>query len=148
MELTEGKMTHYSLMQASEADFDTLLKLRLMTMPVHLEKAGLFLSQQEHKARVNEDYACSYLIRKEAEIVGMVKYQELADRFNIMQLQIFPVFQNQGIGHQVLKQLIQTRQTKSIELTVLKDNPAKQLYQRLGFTTTGEDEYEFFMQLK
>jgi ribosomal protein S18 acetylase RimI-like enzyme len=64
-----------------------------------------------------------------------------------MQLQIFPAFQNQGIGFQVLIQFIQNRQGKSIELTVLKDNPAQYLYQRLGFTVTGEDEYEYFMCL-
>lgn len=141
-------MPNYSLVQATEADFGTLLKLRLMTMPTHLENAGIFLSEGEHKARVNEQYSSSHLIMKKDEMVGMLKYQELADDFNIMQLQIFPAYQNQGIGHQVLTQFIQNRQGKCIRLTVLKDNPAKNLYDRLGFTITGEDEYEFFMQLK
>lgn len=140
-------MTDYTLIQATKADFGTLLKLRLMTMPAHLEKAGIYLSLQEHKDRVNEDYTSSYLILKGAELVGMLKYQALTGRFNIMQLQIFPAFQSQGIGYQVLNQLIQNRQGRPIELTVLKDNPAKHLYQRLGFIVIGEDEYESFMQL-
>jgi hypothetical protein len=49
-------MSNYSLVQATKADSDTLLKLRLMTMPIHLENAGLFLSEGEHKVRVNEQY--------------------------------------------------------------------------------------------
>ena len=46
----------------------------------------------------------------------------------------------------MVTQLIQNKQGKNIELTVLKDNPAKNLYERLGFIITGEDEHEYFMQ--
>ena len=140
-------MNHYTLVQATEADVDTLLRLRLMTMPTHLEKAGLFLSEDEHKARVIEDYECSFIIYCEHKIAGMLKYKDINTRIYIMQLQIFPAMQNKGIGRDVLTQVIQNRQGKRVELTVLKDNPAKNLYQRLGFTITGEDEYEYFMQL-
>lgn len=140
-------MKNYTLVQATKANFDILLHLRLMTMPVHLEKAGLFLSVDEHKARVKEEYTSSFIIHSEVQIVGMIKYKELADNIQIMQLQIFPAFQNQGIGRAVLMQIMQNRPGKCIKLTVLKDNPAKHLYQRLGFTITGEDEYEYFMQI-
>jgi len=34
---------------------------------------------------------------------------------------------------------------KNVELTVLKDNPAQFLYERLGFKRTGEDEFEYHM---
>ena len=33
-----------------------------------------------------------------------------------------------------------------IQLKVLKDNPAKNLYTRLGFITVGEDEHEYHME--
>jgi ribosomal protein S18 acetylase RimI-like enzyme len=139
-------MKNYTLVQATKADFDILLKLRLMTMAAHLENAGLFLSEEQHKARVNEGYAHSFLIHCEHQIVGMLKYKELPNSIYIMQLQVFPAFQNKGIGRSVVTQFIQNKQGKNIELTVLKDNPAKNLYERLGFIITGEDEHEYFMQ--
>ncbi len=37
---------------------------------------------------------------------------------------------------------------KNVELAVLKANPVKLLYERLGFSITGEDDYEFYMELK
>lgn len=140
-------MKNYSLVQATEADFDKLLSLRLMTMPAHLEKAGLFLSVDQHNARVSEDYSCSFIIYCEHQMVGMLKYRNLDHCINIMQLQIFPAFQNKGIGRGVLTQLIEINKGKRVELTVLKDNPAKDLYLRLGFTVIGEDDYEYFMGL-
>ncbi|GAC19283.1 GNAT family N-acetyltransferase [Paraglaciecola arctica] len=139
-------MKNYTLVQATKADFDILLKLRLMTMATHLENAGLFLSEEQHKARVYEGYAHCFLIHCNHQIVGMLKYKELPNSIYIMQLQIFPAFQNKGVGRSVVTQLIQNKQGKNIELTVLKDNPAKNLYERLGFIITGEDEHEYFMQ--
>jgi hypothetical protein len=35
---------------------------------------------------------------------------------------------------------------KGIELTVLKANPARILYETLGFAISGEDEHEFHME--
>ena len=65
-----------------------------------------------------------------------------------MQIQIHPDFQGLGFGERVIKQIIDSTKSKLIELTVLKSNPAKGLYKRLGFKVTGEDEYEFHMEFK
>ncbi|MCL1061600.1 hypothetical protein MK852_05545 [Shewanella benthica] len=40
--------------------------------------------------------------------------------------------------------LVKTR-NKTVELTVLKDNPALKLCQRLGFIITDEDGYQYHM---
>ncbi|QDO84818.1 GNAT family N-acetyltransferase [Shewanella psychropiezotolerans] len=123
-----------------------LLNLRKLTMVEHLENSGQFLSDAEHEIRLDDAYACSHLIIFKGKIIGTLKYQEDDCRVEIMQIQIHPDFQGQGLGKKVMQQVLVKARNKTVELTVLKDNPALKLYQRLGFTITGEDEYEYHMQ--
>ncbi|WP_076408915.1 N-acetyltransferase [Shewanella sp. UCD-KL12] len=140
----------FKFIQATQDDRAYLLKLRKLTMVEHLEKSGQFLSEAEHEFRLDDAYECSHLISQhtdnKARMVGTLKYREDNDKIEIMQLQIHPAFQGQGIGKKVVEEVLQQADTKRVELTVLKDNPALSLYQRLGFTITGEDEFEFHMQ--
>jgi GNAT superfamily N-acetyltransferase len=137
----------FNLVQASAEDRGFLLALRVATMVEHLEEAGIFLTQEEHLNRLNEEYDCSYLILIEEEAVGTLKFREQIDKVEVMQLQITPTHQGYGIGKMVLERVIQwsVGANKPVPLTVLKANPAKALYLRLGFTLVDEDEYEFHM---
>jgi len=58
-------------------------------------------------------------------------------------------FQRKGIGTEVMKRLIgeaaQVHQT--VRLNVVKINPARRLYERLGFRVTHEDDRKFYMKL-
>lgn len=137
----------FELVRAGSEDRDFLLTLRLLTMVDHLEEAGIFLTQAEHLFRLDEAYECSYLILCQQEKIGTLKFREESDKFEIMQIQISPAHQGYGLGKMVLGRVIEWSMGngKPIELTVLKANPAKELYLRLGFTLVGEDEDEFHM---
>ena len=111
----------------TEQDKAYLLDLRLNTMVEHLENQGLFLSLEQHQARVAEHFEHSHLVL-----------------ISLLQLQIAPKEQGKGLGTKVFDAL--KAQTAEINLTVLKANPAYGLYQRAGFKTLGEDDYEFHMQ--
>lgn len=136
----------FEFIKATEQDKAYLLELRKLTMVEHLERSGLFLSEQEHELRLNDAYECSTLIMYENQLMGTLKYREHEDRVDIMQIQIHPSFQGKGLGRKIIEQVIADSQPKFIALTVLKSNPALNLYQRLGFYITGEDEHEYFMQ--
>ncbi|MEB3347820.1 GNAT family N-acetyltransferase [Aquimarina gracilis] len=134
--------------KAQEEDKAFFLNLRKQTMNEHLEKAGIYLSEEEHKGRVDKNYDGSYIISNSFNKLGLLKYIEEDTRIEILQLQILPKFQGNGIGKQVLNKMISKAETmkKDLFLKVLKDNPAKHLYRRCGFKIIGEDNYEFFMQ--
>ncbi len=137
-----------SLIKAKEADKDFLLDLRKQTMVGHLEKAGIYLSNQEHIARIQKSFEGSYLISTSRDKVGLLKYVADHNRIEILQLQIAPKFQGKGIGKQVLHMMILKAKSvnKILFLKVLKENPAKYLYERIGFKIVGEDDYEFYME--
>jgi GNAT superfamily N-acetyltransferase len=56
--------------------------------------------------------------------------------------------QRRGLGTEVMHRLIgeATRARQAMTLGVVKSNPAKRLYGRLGFHVTHEDERKFYMR--
>lgn len=139
-------MNDYKLVPATQADKEYLLTLRLTTMGPHFEKAGLNLSEDEHRELVDENFQHCYLLLRRQQCVGMLKYQDFSEHVYIFQIQISADFQNQGIGGGVIRDFIQSNQGKPIKLSVLKENPAKQLYLSLGFKIIGQDDHEYFMR--
>ncbi|WDE03197.1 GNAT family N-acetyltransferase [Thalassomonas viridans] len=137
----------FKFVQAKDKDRAYLLDLRKLTMVEHLEQSGQFLTEQEHLDRLNDAYECSHIVFYQNEKIGTLKYREQDEELEIMQIQISPRYQGQGLGKKVLEQVLHQTDAETVKLTVLKDNPARHLYQRLGFTQTDEDEYEFHMQL-
>ncbi|NRB22402.1 N-acetyltransferase [Shewanella sp.] len=136
----------FEFIPATQDDRAYLLSLRKLTMVEHLENSGQYLSGAEHEIRLDDAYACSHLIIFNSETIGTLKYQEDGCIVEIMQIQIHPDFQGQGLGKKVILQVLTKAKNKAVELTVLKDNPALKLYQRLGFIITGEDKFEYHLQ--
>jgi GNAT superfamily N-acetyltransferase len=65
------------------------------------------------------------------------------------QLYLSRHMQRQGIGTRVLQMLIEEarRAGKPTTLGVVKINPARRLYERLGFQRTQEDRHKVYMRL-
>jgi ribosomal protein S18 acetylase RimI-like enzyme len=63
---------------------------------------------------------------------------------------IMPAYRGKGIGTAVLEQLLTTLadQCAAVSLSVSHDNPALQLYTRLGFVVLGEDAGGSFIMKK
>jgi len=57
-------------------------------------------------------------------------------------------FQRKGIGTQVMKRLISeaTAFNLPVRVDVVRINPARRLYERLGFRVTHEDDRKFYMK--
>jgi ribosomal protein S18 acetylase RimI-like enzyme len=64
------------------------------------------------------------------------------------QLFVESALQRRGIGTEVMHRLIveATGLQQAMTLGVVKTNPAKRLYERLGFRTTHEDDRKFYMR--
>jgi ribosomal protein S18 acetylase RimI-like enzyme len=67
--------------------------------------------------------------------IGMLKVEEREDCFYLGDIQIDRGYQKQGIGTKLIEQVIRSANiaNKPVRLRVLKGNPAKDLYFRLGF---------------
>ena len=61
---------------------------------------------------------------------------------------ILPEHQNRGFGSEVLRDVLSSAFERGVPvgLSVLKVNPAKKLYERMGFQTIGSDEFKYYME--
>ena len=136
-----------SLRPASSQDLEFLLKLRLDCMHEHFERLGICYSKEQHLERINYRFDSAKIVVKNHKKVGMVKFFRDHDQWVIIQLQIAPEYQGQGIGSHLVKDIINkaSQEGAAVSLSVLKNNPAQGLYERLGFEITDEFENDLSM---
>ncbi|MGZ4164150.1 MAG: GNAT family N-acetyltransferase [Tumebacillaceae bacterium] len=79
---------------------------------------------------------------------GRILVSRSKQELRVIDISLLQVFCNRGIGTQLLRELQAeaSEVDKPLRLSVLKTNPAKRLYERLGFTTTGENDLYDFME--
>jgi predicted acetyltransferase/N-acetylglutamate synthase-like GNAT family acetyltransferase len=88
------------------------------------------------------------IIKYAGDDVGWLQTKPAEDAVFIASIYLDIPFHGRGIGTQVMRIVIDEarRDGKAVTLGVVKINPARRLYERLGFRTTGEDEYKFYMR--
>jgi ribosomal protein S18 acetylase RimI-like enzyme len=81
------------------------------------------------------------IIQADGVDIGMLKVEERETCIYLGDIQIHEAYRSQGIGTSLIKTVIQSAAiaNKPVRLRVLKGNPAKELYLRLGF-----EEVEIF----
>jgi ribosomal protein S18 acetylase RimI-like enzyme len=136
---------------ATEADIPFLLRLRRQTIDPHLAVAGMAQSDEAHLQRVLYGFDSAQIVLLAGEPVGLLKVVRTAPVWDLIQIQVAPSAQGKGLGEQLLRRLMAQAMAagSSIKLSVLKANPAKRLYERMGFTVTAEteDAYEMLIPL-
>lgn len=132
---------------ATEADIPFLLSLRRETMDGHLVASGAGISDEAHHARVLHHFDCAEVLTHDGNAVGLLKVDRQAGVWSIVQIQLGSQLQGQGIGRALLEGVIAEAAAAGagVTLGVLKANPARKLYESLGFAITGEDAHEYQM---
>jgi GNAT superfamily N-acetyltransferase len=79
---------------------------------------------------------------------GWLQTTPAGDAIFLGQLYLKARFQRQGIGSRVVRLLIEEAAStgKAVALAVVKINPARRLYERLGFRATHEDQHKIYMR--
>jgi GNAT superfamily N-acetyltransferase len=80
--------------------------------------------------------------------VGWVEATDTGAEIFLKQIYVVPARQRLGIGTQIMELLLKEWEPahKPIVLGVLKNNPARRLYERLGFAVVGETDMKFLMR--
>ena len=134
--------------KATMTDIDYLLWLREETMTDHLVNSGLKATKESHLQRIMYQFEHAKIITLGSQKVGLLKAIEHPDKLEIIQIQIDPKHQGKGIGRKVIGSIIEDAFSKNLNVTlsVLKENKAKNLYQRLGFKIAEENSHSLIME--
>lgn len=140
---------HVDLIPATESDIDFLLQLRWLTMGKYLTDIGASTDAESLMRRVRYGFEHAHIVEVDGQPAGLFKYcfMPQEQHWYLMQIQIHPDFQNRGLGKQLIEKLLAQASTQHqpVVLSVLKNNPARHLYHRLGFRVTDQNEREFIM---
>lgn len=119
-------------------------------MDEHLVASGASCSEAQHRERLMHHFDCAEVLCSKGNPVGLLKVQRTLYEWEIIQVQLSPELQGQGVGRWLLEQLIDEASSAraTLRLSVLKANPARHLYERLGFKVVDEDAHEYYMQLQ
>ncbi len=136
-----------TLRPASAFDEPFLLDLRRATMTEHLDRVGEPTTSEAHDQRMRYRFEEARIVCIGGARIGLLKAYRDATGWVLLQVQILPSHQGRGIGSRIVRAMLdQARQEHlPVCLNVLKGNPARRLYERLGFCSTGETDSEVTM---
>ncbi len=122
------------------------------------EAAMLESVERNHGPWQRDEQRERFFARDETEVrivlvddvpVGAVHLADgVDDALHIGLLEVHPTSQGRGIATKVIEALDEeaARAGRDLTLRVRRDNPARRLYERLGFRVTGEDEVRLQMR--
>ena len=131
------------LRSAHPHDFPFCERLYFAEMGNIITQLGLDMARQWHVAEVR-------IINMSGEDIGWLQTTTTDSSLFLGQLYLSGHMQRQGIGARVLQMLIEEarRAGKPTTLGVVKTNPARRFYERLGFQRTHEDRHKVYMRLQ
>lgn len=136
---------------ATEADRDFLLSVYASTREEELAQVEWeegareeFLehqfSAQDHHYRTNYPGATFDVIEVDGERAGRLYVHRGTGEIRIMDIALAPAFRGRGIGTALLRELMDEAggSGRALSIHVEANNPARRLYERLGFVPAGE----------
>jgi len=91
-------------------------------------------AQQQHYRRHFPQSRCQLILVGD-EVVGRLWTDERADRLHILDIALLPAWRGRGLGTRCLQDLAAGGRALSIQVEL--HNPARRLYERLGFVPDG-----------
>ncbi len=141
--------TAYTLRPASAKDRDFVFLTYKIALRRYVEWAwGWDEAFQRAGFWRHHPIAQLQIIQVHSRNAGVLHMEEHGDCHHVRTIFLHPEHQRQRIGCHLLAAEIQRARSngKALQLKVIKVNPAKRLYERLGFEVTGEDEATYLMR--
>ena len=132
------------LRPATNRDREFLYRLHCRTMREVIERTWGWDDDWQVKDFDRRMGACQvFVIDVGEEPVGGLMLDLTADNLDIVELQILPAHQRQGIGTWIIERVIDDAKRRGLRVTlsvVPANSDAKRLYERIGFSAAGVDE--------
>ena len=144
----------YRLRAATPADEDWQLAIYASTRAEELALTGWPASQceafvrQQHRAqqvhytRHFPGSVCHLILVQGDEIAGRLWLDERGNRLHILDITVLPAWRGQGLGTRCLQTLAERAAARGQGLSIQVEihNPARRLYERLGFVADGQPQ--------
>jgi ribosomal protein S18 acetylase RimI-like enzyme len=127
----------YSLRELREDEAEALYALHRESMGAYVEATWGAWDDYSQRITFRERLERGVLrvVEVEGAIAGILEVTHREDCHYVDNIQLSTAFRRQGLGTQLLHDVMATASAAGlpVRLTVLRVNPARRLYQRLGF---------------
>lgn len=139
-----------NLRRTVAADASFLYEVLEQTMREYVVNTwGQWLEQDARKATAADAAAgVAEIVEVDGRPAGWLRVDRLVTHIQLEQLFLLAVYQGKGIGAYLVEELQFEAKLKHLplRLRVLRVNPAKRLYERLGFRVISATDERFFME--
>lgn len=143
-------MSDYALRPATTADARALWTIKKSCLRRYVEETwGVWDERLQH-----EHFSATFdphetrVIATAAGCIGYLAVRAEPRELNLLNIMIAPAHQHRGLGTAILRELLADAQSRRVpvRLQVLRVNPARALYERLGFAVYEETPTHFRMR--
>ena len=139
-----------TLRPAAPEDVEFAFSAHRASMRTYVEATwGAWDEAWQHR-RFHESFvhAAHQIIEESGRPIGCLAVEEHPDHVFLSRILLLPEFHGQGIGTRLTRSICESahRRGLPVVLRVLKVNPARRLYERLGFRIVGETDTHFRME--
>lgn len=146
---SHGGRPVFDLRPVDATDLATLYRLHRAAMRTYVEKVwGWDDDDQYQRFSQYLQRASLQAILIDGQIVGLVDVAVTHDAIEVVNIEVDPSYQGQGIGTMILTNIMEDARTedRAVKLQVLRVNTAAyRLYARLGFSPSGETPTHWLM---
>ena len=144
-------MKIYTLKPYTQADYQFVYEVKKICYQKYVEENfGKWDDDEQYEmfdAFLKTSAKDIFIIFVDDKKAGFINGDDLDENTYVQgNICLLPEFQNMGIGTSLLSQICEDHINQNISLKVFKQNPAKRLYERLGFMVTGETKSHFLMK--
>lgn len=140
-----------TLRPATRDDYDFLWALLVDTLRPYVEATwGWDEAYQRTRFRDHFDPARQDIVLADGVAAGVISVERREDVIFLSNIGITPAYQGRGIGTRLIQDLLDEGRARGVpvELQVIKANPARGLYERLGFAVYDESKTHWEMRWK
>ncbi|MCP4641545.1 MAG: GNAT family N-acetyltransferase [bacterium] len=141
-----------TLRQAAPGDSEFAYEVKKAAFREYVERVWGWDEAEQRRLQARRfDAQDVRVVECEGEDVGIVALVVSSECVTLNQLYVLPGRQGEGIGRRCMAMVMEQARchSKPVRLRVMKVNPrARALYQRLGFTTTGETDTHYEMEAR
>lgn len=145
-------ITGITIKDSGPEDFAFLYEVRRASMKQYLEQTwgpwDEALQQKQFQASLRE--FPHRIIEWQDQPIGILALQEFPDAIMLNRIFLLPQAQKRGLGTRIIGEILKSACAHGlpVRLRVLKVNPARRLYERLGFAVTEETATHYFMEAR